>query len=113
MRLASMMRLVVEKMQQDVGERLLLWFAGGRLVGTGARQCAFVIARDQAHDPIILRGARARQIRQVLIEDLMKLKGLLTFTRQPRQPKSIGQQKVVERRVQAAKKHADIATIQL
>src|ERR1700739_5044000 len=110
MRLASMMRLVVEKMQQYVAERLLLWFAGCRLVRMGAPQCPFIIAQDQADNPIILLGARARKIRQLLIQDLMKLTRLLTFTRQPAQPKSIGQQQVVERRVQAAKKDADIAT---
>jgi hypothetical protein len=106
-----MMRLVIEDVQQNVGERLLLRLARCRLVCMRSGEIIFPVAIDHSDEPVIFSGPGARQVDAIFVQDFIQPFRLLAFARQSRQPESIGQQQMIESAVQAVKEDARITAI--
>jgi len=109
--MATMMRLMIEQMEENVGKSLRLWFSRHGEIVQGGSERGFVITTDDGDQPFILGGPRPRQVATILIEDGIELVRRIAFTCQALQPQTIRQQKMVERPVKTPEEDARRAAI--
>src|SRR5690606_8612277 len=96
MRLAAMMRLMVEEMRQRRRKSLRYrpHVCHGD-IGEASSKILVAEAVDPRHDPRILRLARRTQRRQIRMQDRVELRGGRAFARKALQPYPVGNKHMV------------------
>src|ERR1051326_7179354 len=112
MRLAAVVSLVVEEMQQQRRQQLLdLRGAPRAAIADRARELPFRKPGDIFVDARVLGAAARAQLREILVKDRVELLGLLALAGEAMHPDAVAQQQMIERAVERAEERAAVAPI--
>jgi|EndMetStandDraft_6_1072998.scaffolds.fasta_scaffold39147_2 hypothetical protein len=105
--LTAMMRLVVEKVLEDICDPLLVWLTAGRLIAMRPIQVAIAIGFDHGNQALVFPGTGTCQFIPIVMDDGIEPIGVFTLTRQTTEPEPICDEQVIERPVKAPEENAD------
>jgi hypothetical protein len=105
--LTAVVRLVVEQVRQDVGKRLLVRHAAGRMVDDRPGIGLFVEAIDHAREALVLCRSGRGKLQPVVVEDRVQPVRVIAFAGEALQPDPVGDEQVVERAVETRKEYAE------
>ena len=107
MRLTTMVRLVIEKMLQDVCEALLLRLSSGGLVSVQMIESLVIIFGNNGLDALILKNASACKFNQTVLNDSAQAIRMFALAGKPAQPYPVGREQMIEGTVEATKEDSD------
>src|SRR5579883_3385418 len=112
MRLATMMGLVIEEMQEQWRQMLLeVGGAPRAVIADRAREVSLRESRDIFADARVLGAALGAQLREILVEDAVELPGHLTLAGESVHQDYVAHQQMVQGAVQRAEERAAIAPV--
>src|SRR5260370_26913760 len=112
MRLAAMMRLMIEEMEQQRREILLdLDRAARRPVAQGSGEIGLAEAADIGADARILDASCGAQLGEIVVEDRIERRRLAALAGEAMHPDTVAKQEMIQRSVQRSEKGAAIGAI--
>jgi len=93
--LSTVMRLMIEQVQQYVAENLGLGHSRRGFVSVQAPQCRFIIYFDDCDQSLILCDTCSSQFHTVCIQDSIETIWVIALTGEALQPETVGKQEMV------------------